>query len=128
MDSIILGRKDGSSSLDRLWEEAREIFYQDLGQAKRAKIDDTARLEDTIASLKLAQSKVSNEYRTHTLRVRSKDINIKVDRIMKRLELILQVGDVAMKSGPETVSLVWSAFRMVFIVCSSSSYSLWYVG
>ena len=119
MDHIVVGGKDGGSTPDRFWEEAREIFYQNLGQAKRAKIDDTTRLGDTIQSLKLTQSKVLNEYRTHTLRVGSKDIDIKVGRIMRRLELILQVGDTAMQFGPETVSLVWSAFRMVFTVCLS---------
>ncbi len=119
MDNIDKGGKDGSSTADRFWEEARDIFYQDLSQAKRAKLDDTTRLEDTIQSLQLTQSKVSNEYRTHTLHVGSKDIDIKVGRIMRRLELMLQVGDAAMQFGPETVSLVWSAFRMVFTVCPS---------
>lgn len=120
MASIIVGRKDELLTPDRFWEEARDIFYQDLGQAKRAKLDDTTRLEDTVKSLKLAQSKVSNEYGTHTLRIGSKDIEVKVGRIMRRLELMLQVGDAAMQFGPETVSLVWSAFRMVFTVCLSS--------
>lgn len=119
MDPTALGRKYGESTPDRLWEEAKEIFYQDLGQAKMVKLDDTTRLEDTINSLKLAQNKASNEYGTHTLRIGRKDIDIRVGRIMRRLELILQVGDAAMKFGPETVSLVWSAFRMVFTVCLS---------
>lgn len=119
MDHIVEGGKDGGSTTDRFWEEARDIFYQDLGQAKSARLDDTTRLGDTIKSLKLTQSKVSDEYRTHTLRVGSKDIDIKVGRIMRRLELMLQVGDAAMQFGPETVSLVWSAFRMVFTVCLS---------
>lgn len=105
---------------DPFWEEARDIFYQDLGPAKSAKLDDTTRLEDTLKSLKLAQSKVSNEYGTHTVRVGSKDIDIKVGRIMRRLELMLQVGDTAVQFGPETVSLVWSAFRMIFTVRLSS--------
>ena len=121
MDSMVFDGKDRGSQSDLLWKEARDIFYKDLGQAKRAKIDDTTRLEDTIISLKLAQNKASNEYGTHTLRVGSKDINIQVGRMMNRLELMLQVGDAAIKFGPETVSLVWSAFRMVFTVCSPSS-------
>ena len=119
MESVVVSRKDGGSAVDHFWEEARDIFYQDLGQNQNQtpKVDDTTRLEDTIKTLKLTQSKTSNEYRTHTLHVGSKDIDIKLGRIMRRLELILQVGDAATRFGPETVSLVWSAFRMVFTVC-----------
>ena len=105
---------------DPFWEEARDIFFQDLGPAKRVRFEDTTRLEDTITSLSLAQNKVSNEYGTHILRVGKKDVEVKVGRIMRRLELILQVGDAAMQFGPESVSLVWSAFRLVFTVCMSS--------
>lgn len=119
MESVVVSRKDGGSAVDHFWEEARDIFYQDLSQNKSPKVDDTTRLEDTIKTLKLTQSKTSNEYRTHTLHVGSKDIDIKLGRIMRRLELILQVGDAATRFGPETVSLVWSAFRMVFTVCIS---------
>ena len=109
--------KGGDSTPDRFWEEARELFYQDLSQNKRVEVDDTTRLEDTIKTLKLAQNKVSREYRTHTMHFGSKNINLQVGRIMKRLELILQIGDAATEFGPQTVSLVWSAFRMVFTVC-----------
>lgn len=122
MDSSLPVRKDGGSAHDPLWEEAREIFNQGFGRSKRPKVDDTTRLEDTIKTLKLVQSKVSNEYGTHTLHKGSKEIEINVGRIMRRLELILQVGDAAMEFGPETVSLVWSAFRMVFTVCLSVCY------
>ena len=88
MDSIVVGRKDGGTAPDRFWEEASDIFYQGLGKAKRAKLDDTIHLEDTIKSLQLTQSKVSNEDGTHTLRVASKDIDIKVGGVMRRLELM----------------------------------------
>lgn len=117
MESVVVNEKDGGAAVDPFWEEARDIFYQDLSRNKNPKVDDTTSLEDTIKTLKLTQSKTSNEYRTHTLHVGSKDIEIKVGRIMRRLELILQVGDAATRFGPETVSLVWSAFRMVFTVC-----------
>ena len=120
MDSTVVGGNGEIALPDRFWQEARDIFFQDLGQAKRPKLDDTTRLEDTITSLSLAQSKVSNEYGTHILRVGRKDVDVKVGRIMRRLELILQVGDAAMQFGPESVSLVWSAFRLVFTVCLSS--------
>ena len=112
-------RKDGGSAHDSLWGEARDIFNHGFCRSKRPKVDDTTRLEDTIKTLKLAKSKVPNEYGTHTLHKGSKEIEINVGRIMRRLELILQDGDVAMNFGPETVSLVWSAVRMVFTVLPS---------
>ena len=121
MDSIVFGASGEIPQPDPFWEEARDIFFQDLGQAKRVRFDDTTRLEDTITSLSLAQNKVSNEYGHHILRVGKKEINVKVSRIMRRLELILQLGDAAMQYGPESVSLVWSAFRLIFTVCLSSS-------
>ena len=120
MDSTIVRGSSEIPQPDPLWEEARDIFFQDLGQAKRVKFDDTTRLEDTITSLSLAQTKVSKEYGTHILRVGKKDLDVKVSRIMRRLELMLQVGDAAMRFGPESVSLVWSAFRLIFTVCLSS--------
>ena len=88
MDSNLVTREDRGSTHDSLWEEARGIFNQGLSGSKRSKVDDTTRLEDTIKTLKLAQSRVLNEYGTHTLRVGSKDIDINVGRITRRLELI----------------------------------------
>lgn len=117
MESVAVSAKDGGAAVDVFWEEARDIFYHDLSRTKSPKVNDTTRLEETIRTLKLTQSKTSNEYGTHILHVGSKDIEINVGRVMKRLELILQVGDAATRFGPETVSLVWSAFRMVFTVC-----------
>ena len=41
-------------------------------------------------------------------------LDIKLERAMKRLEVLFQIGDAAMNAAPETVSLVWMAFRMIF--------------
>ena len=60
MDSTVVGGSGEIPQPDSLWEEAREIFFQDLGQGKRVKFADTTRLEDTITSLSLAQTRVSN--------------------------------------------------------------------
>ena len=119
MNPIVVDRKDGNSTLDRFWEEGGDIFYQGLGRAKGANIDDSTRLEDTIETLKLSKSLLSKEYGKYTLQVGAKDLDIKIGRIIKRLELRLQFGDAATQFGPETVSLAWLAFRMVFTVCLS---------
>ncbi|KAM0805820.1 hypothetical protein BDR22DRAFT_187859 [Usnea florida] len=114
MDSSFKGGSGKIPRPDPLWEKARDIFFRDIGQAKRARFDDTTRLEETITSLSLAQNKIKNEYGKHSFHVGKKEVEVGVGRIMKRLELILQVGDAAMQFGPESVSLVWSAFRLIF--------------
>ena len=112
---------DAPANIEYLWEEAKSIFYKDVGEAKIAKLYDRTSLQDTVNDLKLVQNKVSKEYGTHAVNVGGKEIDVRLGRIMTRLELMLQVGDVAMQFGPETVSLVWSAFRMIFTVCLPGS-------
>lgn len=99
-----------------LWDEAIELFYSELGPAKRERITDQATLESTVNDLKKAKDKVSNEYGTHTFQLGPKTIDIKLGHVLKRLELLLQIGDTAVNFGPESVSLVWAAFRMIFTV------------
>lgn len=97
-----------------LWDEANEIFYN---ETKRERITDQTTLEVTVRDLKKAKDKVSNEYGTHSIQLGQKTIDFTLGRVLQRLELLLQIGDTAVKFGPESVSLVWSAFRMIFTVC-----------
>lgn len=93
MVSIVVGRKNGGTTPIVSGKRPGTSSTKTLVKPKGQNSKDTIRLEDTIKSLQLAQSKVSNDYGIHTLRVGSKDIDIKVGRVMKRLELMLQVGD-----------------------------------
>jgi hypothetical protein len=94
-----------------LWEEAKRLFYNDIGDTKGEKLKDSTTLADTVESLRNASKKATKEYGEHTIR---KGITFKLGRIMKRLEVFMQVGDAYMSLAPETVSLVWMAFRMIF--------------
>lgn len=80
-----------------LWEEAKRIFYDDVGEVKGAKMTDMTTLADTMDSLKLASTKASKEYGEHSIRKDKKPIiTIKLGRIMKRLEVFMQIGDAYM--------------------------------
>ena len=104
----------GEAGIDRLWEEAQLIFYNDIGEDKAEKLRDTTTLQDTIKNLKTSQTRVSKEYGTHSIKMHGKSMEFNIGKIMQRLELLLQVGDTAMNFAPEALSLVWAAFRMIF--------------
>ena len=105
-----------SSDIGYLWEEAKTMFYKEVGEAQIAKLNNGTSLRDTVEGLNLAHNKVSKECGTHTVNVGKTKIDVELGRIMTRLELMLQIGNTAMEFGPGTVSLVWSPFRMIFIV------------
>lgn len=103
-----------SAEVARLWEQARQIFYEEIGHKKAEKIADRTTLTDTIQDLKKAQNRVAKEYGDHEIKIRGKSIDWNITRIMQRLQLLLQVGDEAMNFAPESLSLVWAGFRMIF--------------
>lgn len=105
-----------NSDLGFLWEKAKDLFYSQMGGAIAGKLRDTSTLEDTMRALNTAQAKLSKEYGSHDAHIAGRTIEINLSRIMERLELLMQIGDQSMKFAPETVSLVWSAFRMIFTV------------
>lgn len=106
-----------TAKVESLWNEAKELFYQDIGDSKRAKLAEQTTLSATIADLKSIQGRVSKEYGTHVVHIGgNKTVDIKLGHVMKRLELLFQAGDVTMNFAPESVSLVWWAFRTIFTV------------
>jgi hypothetical protein len=112
---VVVSPRDPSPDVSFLWQEARGIFLQQLDPKERKKesFKDDATLDDTLKSLKLAQDKAASQYGTH---LAGKPIEFKLGRVMKRLELLLQMGDEAMRFAPESASYVWSAFRIIFTV------------
>ncbi|RYP70657.1 hypothetical protein DL769_004903 [Monosporascus sp. CRB-8-3] len=105
---------DSENVLEVLWNQAREIFLRSLTSrdAKKEELrDDTATLENTIKSLRQAQDKAATAYGAKFV---GKPIEFKLGRVLQRLEVLVQMGDQAMRFAPETASYVWSAFRMLF--------------
>ncbi|RYP47735.1 hypothetical protein DL768_006271 [Monosporascus sp. mg162] len=105
---------DSENVLQVLWNQAREIFLTSLTSrdAKKEELrDDTATLENTIKSLRQAQDKAAVAYGAKFV---GKPIEFKLGRVLQRLEVLVQMGDRAMQFAPETVSYVWSAFRILF--------------
>ena len=86
---------DSSVSLSGpLWEEGKRLFYEEIGEKKTEKLSDSSTLEQTIKSLREASTKAAHEYGEHSLRIENKKvITIKLGKIMKRLEILLQIGD-----------------------------------
>jgi hypothetical protein len=87
--------KDPSFSISGpLWEEAKRLFYADVGEVKGGEMTDTATLSQTVECLKIASVKASKEYGEHSFRKDKKPvITIKLGRIVKRLEVLMKIGD-----------------------------------
>ena len=116
MDSTDVKAFSGrATTVEALWERGLGIFYDDMDFSKE-KITDHTTLEDTKRTLEIVQTDASKQYGSHEFKVGQKHIKIRLSRIMKRLDLLSNLGDAAMKAAPETVSVVWSAFRMLFKV------------
>lgn len=100
-------------NFESLWQEARAQFLNKLPLNRRkdeeAFRDDTT-LEDTVKDLSLAKAKAEKAYGST---VKGQQCETKLSRAVNRLDLILRVGDGAVKFVPETASYVWAGFRLV---------------
>ena len=101
-----------------LWEEARDIFVQDLrGQGvERQTIDlflqDKATSDDVKRSCTSLQADSDRKY--GQVEVAGKAIPGKwVARIMDNIDRFVAIGNFAMKGAPETVGLAWFAVKQV---------------
>jgi len=93
-----------AATVEALWEDGLKLFYDDM-DFSREKITDSTTLEDTKRMLKTVQTDASKQYGSHDFTVGQKHIEIRLSRIMKRLELLSNLGDAAMKAAPETISV-----------------------
>lgn len=96
-----------------LWTNAREQFLDQLSTRERQKEEahvDRATLKDTVAISSVSKAKAEKAYGP---KFKGKLVEIKLSRIMQRLEIILRLGDVATKFATESASYVWAAFRLV---------------
>lgn len=102
-----------TAGLDFLWREARAQFLDQLPsrhrQHEEALVEDTT-LDDTVKTLSAAKTKAENAYGT---KFKGKPVEIKLNRVLHRLEFILRFGDAAVKFAPESASCVWAAFRLL---------------
>ena len=104
----INGKVTGIAADGPLRERGRKSFLKEIGGEK---LKDSPTLKKTMESLQKARQR----YR-QSMGIVGKNmlLDIKLGRVMKRLEVLFQVGDAAMNAAPEIVSLVWLAFRMIF--------------
>jgi hypothetical protein len=105
-----------SLTSSRAWTffgSARAEFLKQLSGRQRAQEEarrEHIRLEDTVKSLSQAKCKAEAAYGT---KFQGKAAEIKLSRVLRRLDIILRVGDDAMKFAPAAASSVWAAFRVV---------------
>lgn len=105
--------------LSHLWEKGNRLFQEKLADGDTAVTPSTApsmatisnsstsaSISSAMADLKKAQESASASY------------GPRLSRIMKRMELFMQIGDLALKRSPPEAELVWSCFGFIFQVSS----------
>lgn len=117
---------DGGHTIDTspLWEAAQKLFTKEVSEAGKDLMSaGKATLEETISDLRKTQEKASRQYSDHIVHFGStkssaagSTITIRLKSIFDKLDLLCQLGDAAMSAAPESVSLVWMGFRMIFMV------------
>jgi len=99
--------------MEFLWQEARVQFLGQLSGRQQAQEEarrEHTTLEDTVKSLSQAKDKADQAYGT---KFHGKPVEVKLSRVLHRLDIILSIGDDAMKFAPAGASYVWATFRLV---------------
>ncbi|KAK4103408.1 hypothetical protein N658DRAFT_505110 [Parathielavia hyrcaniae] len=100
-------------SMDAFWRQAREQFLSQLSDRQRAQEEarrEYTTLEDTVKSLSEAKSRAESAYGT---KFQGKLVEFKLSRVLYRLDVLLRVGDYAIKFAPAAASPVWAAIRLI---------------
>ncbi len=110
---------------DQHWAQAREALQHKLeseGEDSKVILDylkDNVTAENALATCKNVKERAEREYsKGYVLTIKGKQFinKEKLGKILQRVEGFVRAGDLAVKAGPETVGLVWSAFRMLLQV------------
>jgi len=98
----------GVEELSHLWRIGSILFQEKLGadgdSTIVAEVDTTISVSSVISDLKKAQETASSSY------------GPKLARIMKRMELFVQVGALALQNMSKEAGLVWGCFGFIFSV------------
>lgn len=105
----MMGSQHVEVDITPLWVDARKNFLKSLLKPDRRFLTQTDTPESVVKFLgrkKRHPSLKSNRF----------------GRLLERLDLMVEIGDVAMKGAPEIVGLVWAGFRFVFNVSTSGNH------
>lgn len=107
------------------WEIAKCIFHEkvkeeeggDLTKVQEFLRDNTT-AKQAIESCETARKKADGEYSQGYVTVAGRELFLRkrLGRILKKVQMFVQFGDIAIQHNPETTSLVWAAFRMMLQV------------
>lgn len=115
------------------WDEAKRLFHEKVKEEEGGDLTgvqdflrDNTTAKQAVESCKSIQKKADSEYSQGYVTVAGKDLFLRkrLGRILKKVQMFVQFGDIAIQCHPETTSLVWAAFRMMLQVPISSEYSL----
>jgi hypothetical protein len=92
------------------WEKAGEDFIKYLDIEENIKdpskireiVKDVCTIDQAISSIEGSQKKGEDSY------------GGKVSKIMNNMHYFLDLGDIAVKGGPESVGIVWMGFKIIF--------------
>lgn len=107
------------------WEQAKRIFHDKLKDEEGGDLTkvqeflrDNTTVKQAIESCESARRKADSEYSEGYVTVAGKELFLRkrLARILKKVQMFVQFGDIAIQYNPETMSLVWAAFRMMLQV------------
>lgn len=107
------------------WEIAKSLFHEkikveeggDLSKVQEFLHDNTT-AKQAVESCELARKKADTEYSKGYVTIAGKELFLrkKLGRILKKVQMFVQFGDIVIQHHPDTTSLVWAAFRMMLQV------------
>ena len=106
------------------WAQAKDIFHTkvvseegDIAKVRQYLSDQTT-ASDALESCRKAKIRAEGEYSTGWVTIGGKKLFLreKIGKILKKVSLLVQYGDIAVQHSPETTSLIWAAFRMMLQV------------
>lgn len=107
------------------WEIAKSLFHEKIKEDEGGDLTkiqeflrDNTTAKQAVESCELARKKADNEYSKGYVTIAGKELFLrkKLGRILKKVQMFVQFGDIAIQSNPETTSLIWAAFRMMLQV------------
>ena len=101
----------GQVGSGELWEEGIRIFRDKLKadeggdlSAVEQFLTDNSTLNQALETCELAKKQAGSKY------------SVRMTRILKKMQMFAQFGDIAIQHHPDTTALVWAAFRMMLQV------------
>lgn len=107
------------------WEQAKRIFHEKLKEEEGGDLTkvqeflrDNTTIKQAVESCESARKKANGEYSEGYVTVAGKQVFLRkrLARILKKVQMFVQFGDIAIQHNPDTTSLVWAAFRMMLQV------------